>query len=72
MSAKFDLRPSAYSSSSGMRQHKSSDFSPALTNAWAKSSRAEKRPERTPPKAITQAPVRVAMSTTLWGLKRAA
>ena len=56
--------PSSYSSSSGMRQHGSSAASPAASSAAASASSVANRPLRTPPSAITQAPVSVAMSTT--------
>ena len=42
-SAKLVLRPSAYSSSSGRRQHKSSDDSPASSSALAKPSLLENK-----------------------------
>jgi hypothetical protein len=56
----------------GMRQAGSSAASPACSSRAASSSSGENRPERWPPRAITQAPVSVAMSTTAAGLKRSA
>ena len=54
------------------RQQRSCAASPAEDKAAASTSLFAKSPLRTAPKAITQAPVKVAMSTTAAGLKRAA
>ncbi|MCY1304134.1 hypothetical protein D9M70_538790 [compost metagenome] len=72
MSAKGLSSCSWYSSNSGSCQARSSAYSPALRICLIRPSLLPIRPEVLLPRATMQAPVRVAMSITAWGLKRSA
>ncbi len=63
MSAIPDFIPSKYFSSIGSRQIFSPALSAAVSNSLAKASSGVNKPAISSPKAITQAPVRVAKST---------